>query len=373
MKAPPTADPTSVMFLYLGRRGAMSRFTLEAMRAASTLSNIAASAFVSRQNENFPALTAFGEQCIGVDTFHHGSGALFAAWRIPVLRRTLASEIRKRGVGLVIELMPHIWSPALFSAIRGAGARYATIVHDASAHPGDATAFVNAILRVAADRADRVITLSEAVAAQLRASKRVPADKIVTLFLPDLTFGPLPARRPRAPDAPLRLLFFGRIMPYKGLGLFVDAVEMLQRNGIAIEAGVFGEGDIGAERDRLRAVGAEIVNRWLSDDEIAQVLGRYDVMVVSHIEASQSGVIATAFGAGLPVIATPVGALPEQVAHGVTGLVTEAISAEALTQAITRLALDPELYRALCEGVRARRDQGSMQRFVHECSRLAGD
>ena len=365
------ADPARVMFAYLGRRGPMSRFTLEAMQAARFLPDVAATAFVSRQNENFAALAEFGAHCVGVDTFQRGSGALLAAWRIPALRRTLAAEIRRHKIDVVIELMPHIWSLALTSVIRGTGARYATIVHDVSAHPGDATALVNSVLGMAAVQADRVITLSTAVTAQLRARRRVAPDKIMTLFLPDLTFGPPPARPPRATDAPLRLLFLGRIVPYKGLGLFVDAVETLRRNGIPVEAGVFGEGDISVERGRLQALGAETANQWLSDDEIAAVLARHDVVVVSHIEASQSAVIATAFGAGLPVIATPVGALPEQVAHGVTGLIAEAASAEALAATITRLALDPGLYRALCEGVRARRDQGSMQRFVHECSRIA--
>jgi glycosyltransferase involved in cell wall biosynthesis len=371
MKERLNADTARVMFFYLGRRGAMSRFALEAMRVARTLTDVEATLFVSRQNESFAAMAGFGEHCVGVDTFQRSSGALLAAWRIPLLRKTLTTEIRDRRVSAVIELMPHVWSPVLVSAIRSGGARYVTTVHDASAHPGDTTALVNSILNMAVVRADRVITLSETVTAQLRAGGRVSSDRIVTLFQPNLSYGPPPVRQPREPDAPLRLLFFGRIMPYKGLKLFVDAVEGLRRGGIPVEAGVFGEGALGAEGARLKALGAKIVNRWLSDEEIASILDRHDVMVVSHVEASQSGVIATAFGAGVPVIATPVGALPEQVEHGVTGLVADAVSGEALAAAITQLALDHALYSDLCEGLWARRDLRSMQRFVRECVRLA--
>jgi glycosyltransferase involved in cell wall biosynthesis len=364
---------TPVLLLYLGQRGAMPRFTLEATRAARATRDVTASVCVARGNELFASFAEFGDDLVGVDTFSSGAGAILAAWRIPLVRTTLADHIRARGVRLVIELMPHIWSPFLSSAIHCASARYVTIVHDASAHPGDMTALVNSILGMAAVRADRVVTLSKTVTDQLKAVGRVSSEKIVTLFHPDLSYGPLPVRRPREPDAPLRFLFFGRIMPYKGLGLFVDAIEKLRRSGIPVEAGVFGEGDMGAEGARLTALGAEVVNRWLAEDEIASVLVRHDVMVVSHIEASQSGVIATAFGAGLPVVATPVGALPEQVEHGVTGLVADAISAEALSTAIQQLALDHGLYGTLCEGVKASWELRSMQRFVRECVRLADE
>lgn len=351
----------------------MLRLAIEAIRAAQPMPDVELSLCVSRQNDNFAALTALGEAAIGVDTFEHGIGAVLGAWRIPSIRKVLAAEIRRRRIGVVIELMPHVWSPFLTSQLRMGGARYATIVHDAGAHPGDPTALVNSILGLAAARADRVITLSEAVTAQLRANGRIASEKIVTLFHPDLNYGPLPDRPPREPETPLRLVFLGRILPYKGLGLFVDAIEALRGGGIAVEVGVFGEGHLNAEGGRLEALGAEIINRWLSDDEIASILARYDVMVVSHVEASQSGVVAAAFGAGLPVVATPVGALPEQVEHGVAGLVADAVSAEALAAVTKRLALDRELYRALCEGVRARRDLRSVQRFVRECVRLADE
>lgn len=360
-----------VMFCYLGRRGAMPRFALEAIRAARTLTDIEASLCVSRQNENFAAFAEFGEDVVPVDTFKSGSGAILAAWRIPLLRRSLATEIGKRRVRAVIDLMPHVWSPAIIAAIRGAGARYATIAHDSNAHPGDPTAFVNPVLNMAVAQAERVIALSGTVAAQLRAGGRFRSDRIATLFHPILSYGPPELRPPRRTEAPLRLLFLGRIMPYKGLGLFVDALEALRRGGVPVLAGVFGEGSLGAEAVRLKALGAEVENRWLSEREIASILARHDAMVVSHLEASQSGVVATAFGAGLPVIATPVGALPEQVEHGVTGLVAEAVSAEALAAAIRQLALDCRLHGALCEGVTARRDLLSMQRFVRECARLA--
>ncbi len=364
---------TCILLLYLGRRGAMSRFTLEALRAVTSVPGVRASVCISKQNESSELYAEFEPDLISVDTFGSNIGAVLSAWRIPLIGRRLAAEIASRRISVVIDLMPHVWSAALARYIRGAGAKYLAVAHDAEAHPGDSTSLVMGVTDLALRQADTVITLSESVANELRASRKVEGQRLVTLFLPVLSYRSPTASMLRQQDQPLRLLFFGRIMPYKGLSLFAEMVEILRGRGHRIEAGVFGEGDIGAEAPRLAKIGAELVNRWLSDEEIGSALARYNVVVVSHVEASQSGVVAAAFGAGLPVVATPVGGLPEQVTHGVDGLVATETSAQALAAAIERIILEKGLYDVLCAGVRKQLDERSMQRFVAECARVASD
>jgi len=160
-------------------------------------------------------------------------------------------------------------------------------------------------------------------------------------------------------------------MPYKGLSLFVEMIERLQAAGLDIRCGVFGEGSLGAMSARLGGIRAEVVNRWLEEDEIAAILGRHDVLVASHIEASQSGVVAAAFGAGLPVVATCVGGLREQVVDGITGVVTQNVSAEALADAVQRLFFTPGLYESIRLKIAAREGDRSMTRFASEVLRIA--
>jgi glycosyltransferase involved in cell wall biosynthesis len=153
-------------------------------------------------------------------------------------------------------------------------------------------------------------------------------------------------------------------MRYKGLPLFVEACEILRREGRAFAIGVVGEGDISDLRERLRRLGAEVVNHWVAHGEIAAVMDRYDAVVVPSTEASQSGVVGLAHGNGLPAIVTPVGGLPGQVEHGVTGLTAAAMSAAAVADEMRRFLLDAALRRRLREGVQTRRDARSMTRFV---------
>ena len=49
---------------------------------------------------------------------------------------------------------------------------------------------------------------------------------------------------PERPHVPLRVLFLGRIMAYKGLPLLIEAVEKLRTEGMPVSLGVAGEGDI---------------------------------------------------------------------------------------------------------------------------------
>lgn len=215
-----------------------------------------------------------------------------------------------------------------------------------------------------ARRADLIITLSRTVADRLVSSRLAPAERVVPLFHPDITFGQPPAERMRLPGSPLRLLFFGRILPYKGLSLLIEAMAMLRAQGIAVHLGVAGQGDISRYQARLAALGAEVINRWIEEEEIPPLLARYDAIALSHVEASQSGVAATAFGSCMPAIGTPVAGIAEQVVDGKTGLLARRLSARAFADAAARLALDPGLYQRMARHLKESAHERSMARFL---------
>jgi glycosyltransferase involved in cell wall biosynthesis len=359
-------QPARIMFLYWGRRGALAQFTLEVGRAAVADDGISPTICISRQNENFERYRDFGPSLFPIDTFQTGSGALLQSWRIPLLRRQLYERIMKDRIQAVIELMPHAWSPLVMQVVRAAGAQYCTIIHDANAHQGDHTGWVKKFTDRSLSSADLVLTLSEAVAGRLVATGAVPKSKLFTLFHPDLHYGIPQIRNGPQPQEPLRVLFLGRIMAYKGLPMLLDAIELLREEGIAVEIGVFGEGRLGAAEPRLRAMGAEVVNRWLDASEIGPILARHHAVILSHSDASQSGVAAAAFGAGLPVVATPVGGLIEQIQDGTTGSLALRADAPALASAIKRLLLDPEFYQAISANIIRTRESRSMAKFVKD-------
>jgi glycosyltransferase involved in cell wall biosynthesis len=209
------------------------------------------------------------------------------------------------------------------------------------------------------------------VARRLADTHGIPQGKITALFHPDLDYRSVGAPQMNEHD-PLRVVFIGRLLPYKGLAVLVDAVEHLRRQGIIVRLGVYGRGTIErALTHRLAALGAQVVTRWLSHDEMASILSRYDLVAATHTEASQSGVIAAAFGAGVPVIATPVGGLVEQVTPGVTGIVADRVTAGAVAEAIRQVAEDRPLLLRLRKHVVSTRSRRSMDRFFEQICAIA--
>jgi glycosyltransferase involved in cell wall biosynthesis len=263
--------------------------------------------------------------------------------------------------------MPHVWTPLIAPLISRHGFRYLTVIHDARPHPGDPTSLLNGWSMRDASSADAVVTLSRAVADALAEARTVPRERLVPLFHPDLQFATQPASAGQSTvevGGPFRVLFFGRILAYKGLPALVEAIELLRAEGLPVELGVFGDGHLGPLRTRLAAIGAEVENRWIADGEVAGILARHHAVALAHYECSQSGVAAAALGAGLPLVAPRVGGLTEQVKDGDTGVLAAGCDGPSLAAAIRRLVTDRGLYGAIRAHITRTARERSMRRFA---------
>ncbi len=353
----------SVMLVYWGRRG-ISRLVHNIAEAADRVPDLDWCLSLARQNEQIVQFEEFGAHLHAVDTFSSGTGALTGIYRLGGIADAVAAEVRARNVSDVVNLMPHVWSVAAARGARRGGARYHTILHDATPHPGDWTGVVHKVLTDDADRADRVFTLSEGVTQRMVETGRLPAAKMTTLFHPVRAYRAGAERRRPRQGEPWRLLFFGRVLRYKGLPLLVEAVEMLRAQGVHVALTVMGEGSLGNLAPRLAALGAAVTNHWVSEDDFDEALESHHAMILPYIEASQSGPAAAALGNALPVIVTPVGGLVEQVEHEITGLVASSVDASALAASIGRLVGDPTLYDSLVRNLVKHRKAQSADAFV---------
>jgi glycosyltransferase involved in cell wall biosynthesis len=75
------------------------------------------------------------------------------------------------------------------------------------------------------------------------------------------------------------------------------------------------------------------------------------VIVCPYRDATQSGVVLTAYAFGVPVVVSAVGGLIEYVEHGRTGLVVPPGDANALAAAVGQLLLDPILQARIRDGI----------------------
>jgi len=114
-------------------------------------------------------------------------------------------------------------------------------------------------------------------------------------------------------------------------------------------------------RARELRVGDEvrILPRYLAPGEIAGLIGAAEVAIFPYRAIFQSGAVPAAMEFGTPVVATRVGAIPEVIEDGRSGLLVPPADPGALATAVLRVLGDEGLARRLSE--EGRRD--AMTRF----------
>ena len=233
---------------------------------------------------------------------------LTAPWLVP----KIAARLRAARVDVALCAMPAPFDVVMAAALRRAGVPFAVIVHDAQLHPGDGFPLQMTLQRALVRQAGLLFALTGHVADQLRAQGLQAGQTLALATHPPFVFDPAPPPV-RGHGGPMRLLSFGRLMPYKGLDLLADAMQRLPDPG-AFELRVVGSGPESPDLARLRALpGVTVENRWVPEDELGRLLGWADAMVLTHREASQSGVAAAAVAAGRWIVSTRVGGLAEQL------------------------------------------------------------
>lgn len=330
------------------RRGGGPKYTLELARALARRGRLDLALSVSRQAEIIADYRALGLPLHEIDTYRGGREFVAATLRLPAIRAGFRKYLKAHRIETVIATMSHLWNPLMVDLVAGAGARLITVVHDAASHPGDDHPLRQRMIARELKASDRVVTLCDHVAAGVRANFDYPPGRMAVIPHGVFRFAPGPIPRREAPaDRPFRFLFFGRLLPYKGLDLLIDAVERIDPS-VNFELAVVGNGELGALEARLGAhPRVRLDRRWIPEDEVAGIFAAADAAVAPYREASQSGVLAAAYGAGLPMIATPVGGLVEQIAPFESGLVAADMTPDAFAAAMTRLATDPALYGRL--------------------------
>ena len=244
-------------------------------------------------------------------TYNDRLGFVLRLLSLPWLAPKVARMMRDARVDAALCAMPAPLDSVMAAAARRAGVPYAVVVHDAQLHPGDAFPLQMTLQRGLLHGASSLFALSTHVAGQLRQQGLPDGQPLLLASLPPFLFGPAP--RAGAHGGRLRLLSFGRLMPYKGLDLLADTMELL-RNHHELELRVVGSGPEGGELARLRRLSnVTVENRWVSEGEVGPLLAWADALVLTHREASQSGVAAAAIATRRWIVSTRVGGLEEQL------------------------------------------------------------
>jgi len=230
--------------------------------------------------------------------------------------------------------------------------------------------------RAAAAVTTRIICVSEFDRRLALKYRVAPAAKLITI---ENGVDPVPYDAPRddsirtalrIPENATVVTTVARLAPPKDFHTLLDAVRRIRR---PIRLLLVGDGELrpDVEREIARCGIADRVLLLGERRNVPAILKASDIFVLSSRKEGMPQAIIEAMFAGLPVVATRVGGVPELVTAGKTGYLVPVGSAAAIADAVDGLADDPELRHRLGDAGRLRaRERFTVDRMLRRKAEL---
>jgi D-inositol-3-phosphate glycosyltransferase len=249
---------------------------------------------------------------------------------------------------------------------RGLGKRIVFTVHNVNAGKRDGidSALNRLTLRIQYRLVDHLFVHTPQMKQELQADFGIADSKIsvipfgINSTVPDTALTGMQARqRLGLAESDKVVLFFGNIATYKGLEYLVEAMavvaDRLPECRLIIAGCPKGSESYWAaieERISLLQLSSRVVQRieYVPDADTEVYFKAADLLVLPYTQVFQSGVLFLGYNFGLPVIASDVGSLKEDIIEGETGFVFRPRDPVALAEAIERF-FDSALYTALAD------------------------
>jgi glycosyltransferase involved in cell wall biosynthesis len=242
-----------------------------------------------------------------------------------------------------------VWIAGIFGARTLLHFRGGDFPEFVKATPRPYRRWIEATLR----RTDRLIALTHATRAYLESVAGVERVRYVPNFVRLEDVGP-PADRSGRDGRPVEVLFVGWMLPAKGVRELLAAARELPGARFTL-VGPEEPAFVASIREELASLGARVRHLGaLPREDVLALYREADVFTLPTWREGFPNVVLEAMAASLPVVATPVGAIPDAVRDGEEGLLVPPRDAAALTAALRRLCADPALRRSMGERARLR-------------------
>ncbi|MFQ5745722.1 MAG: glycosyltransferase [Gemmatimonadota bacterium] len=278
----------------------------------------------------------------------------------PGCRRGLVEVLRRRGIDV---MHSHEFAMALYgaSAARAVGIPHVITLHGSTYYADRLRRRI--ALRWAFRRSAAAVAVSGATGERIRTSLGLPADAIEVIRN---GIRPAPGDRMETRAAlglgedEVLAIAVGNLYPVKGYDVLLRALAMAAGTVSAPwRLAVVGRGEEEAAlRDLAGRLGLAPRVRWLGyRDDVPDLMAAADVYVMSSRSEGLPLAVLEAMFAGLPIVATRVGGIPEAVGADREGLLVEPQDPGDLAAALSRLLGDPALRDRLAAAARRRAER----------------
>ena len=328
----------NISVIYLGTKGAGPVYSFEMVRELARR-NYNIQCIISSYIENYNRWTKLAVdnsnvKLIVVDTYRDKKEFFLSLFKFSCFYK-LIQAINGFSPSYIYVPMAFMWEFAIIPFISKKIIKIKTM-HDVIAHSGKYQNLFQFKINLSYKCYDKFVILSESFR-QFLIDKGVSDCNII--HIPHANFDYYSNSLFTSSVSPKQVIgFFGTISKYKGIDRLLSAFSKLHKDYPNYKLLIAGKGNIHFYKAQLKEIEDNVIlyNRWIDDDEVAEILQQVDFLVLPYIDASQSGVIPLAYSFEKPVIATNVGGLSEQVTEE-TGILVEPNDERQLIAAMTKL------------------------------------
>lgn len=160
---------------------------------------------------------------------------------------------------------------------------------------------------------------------------------------------------------PNNILFFGRISKYKGVEYLCQAMNIVLKQIPDATLTIAGGGDFYFDiTGYINNPNIEFRNRFIGVRELSDLISSCTVVACPYTDATQSGVVMTAYSKNKPIVATSVGGLAEQIANGKTGLLVPPRNPNELAKALIKILSNKNLQKEMEENIKTMKSEGDI-------------
>jgi alpha-maltose-1-phosphate synthase len=228
-----------------------------------------------------------------------------------------------------------------------------TTFHDVKIHVGEESRLEDFLRFWLRKYSNKIFVHGHILRQQMLKDYKMPDRKVFTIPLGEHKVAPfLIFKRNDLEEDGNLILFFGRIHRYKGLDYLIQAEPLITGELPGTKIVIAGSGENFKVYENMigdRKNNYIIQNKFISFKEGAEIFQRSSIVVLPYIDASQSGVVLTAYGFKKPVVVTDVGSISEIVDPDKTGLIVPPKDSASLARAVVKLMKDKNLREQMGE------------------------
>ena len=276
---------------------------------------------------------------------------------------SLIKRVRKEKFDVIYFESLHVWNLPIM-ILSSKNTHTFQVVHEVIPHEGDKQVkMVDLMNKAVCLFCDTIVLRNQMYIDEMVKRYHISKDRI--------RYSELWRRYPEytEPTYSKRVLFFGRINPYKGADNLIDLARMCPD----IQFDVVGRVDAQMEEvmaELSKEKNVLINNDYVSDEEMKNYFINADWIIVPYNSASQSGIIIDAYKYSRPVIAFNVGAISEQVSDGESGYLIAAGDKQKFAEKLREVVAMPKSqFEEMCKdayyyGSQKYAASGARERFM---------